>query len=415
MTEGIYNGVMKFFSLCVSLFLLYIVTVGEAVAALRPPVLKKGDACLLVSPDGSFPVAINIDAKLIPASTLKVFTALVGFHYLGVDYRFPTDVFLNAEGDLTIKGYGDPMSVSEELCGFAEQTAVALQEKPCSVRNIIIDDSYFETPLAIPGISDSLEPYDAPNGALSANFNTVAFKRSKTGEVVSAEPQTPLLPSLLGHIRSSGLTDGRIALPHDSVVVTRYWGELYLYFLACHGIKPSGPMRIEAQSASSGSRLFRFYAPDTFSQVVSNLLAFSNNFIANQILIAAGASAKGPPGTLKKGVDAAQEYALEVLHLPPLQIVEGSGISRMNRLSARTMYRILTAFKPYAPLMRKTEQEFYKTGTMDGIATRVGFIKGKHNTLFPFVILLNDSTPKMKAIQNYFYHLVKNYKEDSTK
>ena len=56
-----------------------------------------------------------------------------------------------------------------------------------------LDDTYFTQPLTIPGISSSSNPYDAPNGALCANFNTVFFKHSRDG-YASAEPQTPLLP-----------------------------------------------------------------------------------------------------------------------------------------------------------------------------------------------------------------------------
>jgi serine-type D-Ala-D-Ala carboxypeptidase/endopeptidase (penicillin-binding protein 4) len=190
-------------------------------------------------------------------------------------------------------------------------------------------------------------------------------------------------------------------------MVTRYWGRLYLHFLNLHGIVPSGRIRIGKLSPSSGNRLLRFYAPNTLSQAVDSLLAFSNNFIANQILIAAGADAEGPPGSLEKGVHAAQNYAVKVLKLPSLQIKEGSGISRENRLSARNMYQILLAFKPYAPLLRKSKRELYKTGTLNGISTRAGFMRGKNDALYPFVIMLNDSAPKMKRVRNYLFEYCK--------
>ena len=398
---------MKLLTSCIAILVFSFVLLGEAVAVSKKfPHLKQGDACLLASPSGTILVSVNIDTKLVPASILKYLTALVGFHYLGEDYQFPTDVYLNKAGDLTIKGFGDPMFLSETMVIFAEETAAALQglqDKTRHIHDIILDDTYFQSPLTIPGISDSLEPYDAPNGALSANFNTVAFKRLKSGKYVSDETQTPLVPIVMDRIKASGLRKGRIILSHDNKMTTRYWGELALYFLGLNGIEPKGNMKIGKQSSASGKLLFRFYAPLTLSEVVDSLMAFSNNFIANQILIAAGAKAKSAPGTLDKGVQAAQAYAQKVLHLPPLQIEEGSGISRDNRLSARTIYQILRAFKPYTSLLRKNKKEYYKTGTLNGISTRAGFMRGKNDTLYPFVIMLNDSAPKMKKVRNYLY------------
>lgn len=395
---------MKLLTSCIALLIFSAVLFGEAVAGSKKlPPLKKGDACLLAAPDGSFPVAINIDTKLIPASVLKYFTALVGFHYLGEDYRFPTDVYLNELGDLTIKGFGDPMFVSEIMSVFAEQTATALREKKQRLHDIVLDDTYFQFPLTIPGISNSLEPYDAPNGAVSANFNSVAFKRLKNGRYIGAEPQTPLMPIVMDLIKSSGLRQGRIILSNENRMPTRYWGELSLYFLGIHGIEPKGNIRIGKQRPSSGNLLFRFYAPLPLSEVVDNLMAFSNNFIANQILIAAGAKAYGPPGSLEKGLQAAQAFAVEVLKTSPLQITEGSGISRDNRLSARTLYQILLAFQPYTSLLNKNKKEYYKTGTLNGISNRAGYMRGKNGTLYPFVIMLNDSAPKMQKIQDYLY------------
>ena len=56
--------------------------------------------------------------------------------------------------------------------------------------DLVVDDTYFADPLAIPGVAASSQPYDAPNGALCANFNTVNYA-TEAGRRISAEPQTP--------------------------------------------------------------------------------------------------------------------------------------------------------------------------------------------------------------------------------
>ena len=114
--------------------------------------------------------------------------------------------------------------------------------------------------------------------------------------------------------------------------------------------------------------------------------------MANQLLIAAGAKLYGPPGTLDKGVLAAKDYAKKILNLKDLCIVEGSGISRKNRVSAKSLYKTIEAFIPYHNLMQKRGREFYKTGTLKDINTRVGYIKSNKGELYSFVVIIN--TPR---------------------
>ncbi len=129
--------------------------------------------------------------------------------------------------------------------------------------------------------------------------------------------------------------------------------------------------------------------------------------MANQIFIAAGARAYGPPGTLEKGVRAARAYAADQLHLEDFEIVEGSGISRHNRISARMMLTILDTFTPSHRLLRQDDHSFYKTGTLKGIATRVGYLADDAGRLYPFVVMLNGSAGKMGRVMRELEQFVK--------
>ena len=168
------------------------------------------DAILVGDPEGRVIFSKNVQKKLAPASILKIFTALVAFHFLGEDHRFNTDFYLDRDSNLKVKGYGDPLLLSEILDEISE----ILITKFVSIRDIVLDDTYFQHPIVIPGITSSFEPYDEPNGALCVNFNTVNFKR-KNNIYVSAEPQTPLLPFVLPRIRQSALDRGRIILSNE--------------------------------------------------------------------------------------------------------------------------------------------------------------------------------------------------------
>jgi len=328
----------------------------------------------------------NIDQPRVPASILKLLTSLVALQTFGPDYRFPTGFYVNDDHSLTVKGYGDPLLISEVLSEIAGQLADRLSEP---VTDLVLDDSYFQEPLFIPGINDSLNPYDAPNGALCANFNTVYYQRNK-GVYVTAEPQTPLLPVVMNRIHQTGPERGRIVLSHNKQELLLYAGQLLAYFLEKKGLQIQGDIRPGRVDPSTDRIILKHRSPFTLVQVIEKMLEFSNNYVANQLLIAAGARVYGPPGTLDKGVRLLEEYLEQQMGIQGGVFVEGSGISRKNRLTARGMLLILDRFAPYRHLLQQDGPVWFKTGTLHGIRTRAGYIQGGEDEVYRFVILLNS-------------------------
>jgi len=346
--------------------------------------LTQNDAALLTDARGNILYQKNAAKALVPASVLKVFTALTALYYLGPDYRFVTNFHQDAQGNLKVKGYGDPSFTSEDLLEIAETMKGRFRQ----FNDLILDADYFRTPIVIPGREFSTNPYDAPNGALCVNFNTVFFKQ-RNGIQVSAETQTPLLPIALTRIRQSGLKTGRITFSHDHNEITLYTGHLLRFFLAKEGIKIKGTVKIGRINPERDALILKRRSKFKLTQVISRLLEYSNNFTANQLLIACGAKAYGAPGDLDKGLKAARVFARDVLKLENLQIAEGSGISRQNRITALTLLKILNAFEPYRHLMRHQGREFYKTGSLTGVKTRAGYLKANNSQLYRFVVMLN--------------------------
>ncbi|MDH4205648.1 MAG: D-alanyl-D-alanine carboxypeptidase [Desulfobacteraceae bacterium] len=361
------------------------------------------DAVLVADPNGHIVFSKNVDTQLIPASTLKIFTALVAIHYLGPDYKFFTEFYMDRHSNLKIKGYGDPLLISETVVEMIHHLSMRLCAKYSIINDLILDDSYFGVPTVIPGVNVSYEPYDAPNGALCVNFNTVNFKRNKNGVYVSAESQTPLLPFILPRIKDSQMDHGRIVLSSQRNEIAHYAGNLFLYFLKKEGVRLKGGTRLGKIQKEADKLIYRYVSSFSLIQTLSKLFEYSNNFIANQLLITAGAKAYGPPGNLEKGVRAALMYAKNILEIDHVQIEEGSGISRKNRISARDFYKILNAFIPHYFLIRQTDKMYYKTGTLKGIHTRAGYIKKKNGKLYPFVLMINTPgkfpEPMMDIIQ----------------
>lgn len=361
------------------------------------------DAVLLADPSSRIILGVNTDKLLVPASTLKLLTALTARHYLTENYRFQTEFYVRNDGSLVIRGYGDPLLVSEEI-----QKIVAVLSKQMNfVHHIIIDDTYFAKPLPIPGTTTgSLQPYDAGCGALSVNFNSFGFQ-FQNGQPVSVEPQTPLLDiarNKIASIRSSSkIQSGRIPLNGTDDDIPLYAGQLFDYFLRQAGIRVNGAIIIGKFDPARDMLVYRHASSFNLTEIITRLMKSSNNFISNQLLLASGAAAFGPPATMKKAVAAAKDYASEVLKIDSLAVVEGSGISRDNRLSAVMFLKILKVFQPSHILLRRQGNEYFKTGTLNGIRTRAGYLEGMDGRLYPFVVLVNTpgkgTEPVMKQLK----------------
>jgi D-alanyl-D-alanine carboxypeptidase/D-alanyl-D-alanine-endopeptidase (penicillin-binding protein 4) len=356
--------------------------------------LSSRDALMVAGPDGRIIYSKNAAKKCVPASTLKILTGLAAIHHFGKSYRFRTEFYLDRDGNLKVKGYGDPLLVSEVWQEIAGDLAPKLQ----NFNDLVLDDTYFADDI-IPGVGSSTNPYDAPNGALCANFNTVFFKRDKAGRIVSAEPQTPITPLARKKIQQLGLNAGRYAFSHHKHEAARYAGEILVHFLKENGKVSQGDVRAGIV-ASDDALIYTHLSTFTLEQAVKKMLEFSNNFMANQFLLALGAQVHGAPGTLSNGVEVISSYCREELGLSDVQIVEGSGISRKNQLSPLDMLAVLKRFVPHRALLVRDGTLLYKTGSLWGIKTRAGYIETCSGGPYCFAVFLNSSHADIDSIVN---------------
>lgn len=345
------------------------------------------DAILVATHNGRILYSKNEAKKSIPASTLKLLTALTAIHHLGTLYRFQTGFYLDTDNNLKIKGYGDPLLISEVW----EEIADTLAKTIHSCNDMVLDDTYFSRKIKIPGAGCSSNPYDAPSNALCANFNTVFFDFDQQGGIVSAERRTPMVPYAAEKIRLLGLKKGRRTLINNQKKTALYAGELLKHFLRARGVDVDGSLRLGSVSPED-KLILTYRSRFTLLEVLEKMLKFSNNFIANQILLFLGAHVYGHPATISKGVRVVSEFAEEKLQLTDINIAEGSGISRQNRVSALDMLIILRHFSTHRHILEGAGKTLYKTGTLEKIRTRAGYIQGPHKNPYLFVIFLDQDT-----------------------
>lgn len=366
-------------------------------AALGPLVQRGGVA---VGEDGRT-VFLYHPGRYVPASILKLATAQAAFHVLGPDYRFRTEVY--REGDrLYLRGYGDPMLISEEWALIARELNDAGQfDRPLEA--LVLDDSAFAQGLEVEGATESLNPYDAKLGALVANFNTVFVDVDRAGHVRSAEPQTPLTPLVRRLGRSLPPGEQRINLTALGVPGVQYAGELARAVFQQAGAIIREPSRTGRVPAGLRPVLVH-RSSRTLRQVVGAMLEFSNNFIANQIVLAMALERDGEPAHLEPGVALVARYLREELGLRADQFTlhEGSGLSRENRIELGAMLRVVDAFHPWADLLpahgKPPRTVPAKTGTLTGVYTLAGFLPAPPGVRRPFVIMLNQPRHTREAV-----------------
>ena len=335
---------------------------------------------LALDEKGDAMVSFRADIPRIPASTLKILTAWLAIDYWGLDHRFETDFFLDADDILWIKGFGDPMLVSEEI----QTMAARLKSRGLTkVNGIRLDSSYFGDGLVIDGRSYSNNPYDAPVAALAANFNTVNVV--KTGQDLrSAEPQTPLTDVARGVARH--LKNGRQRVNiQDSHLSARYFGEILRAKLQQQGVQVSGSIKNQRLPANL-PRYYQHLSSQTLEQTLRAMLRYSTNFIANQLFLMLGAEAVGAPASFEKSRHYARQRITSRFHWKIFNMVEGAGLSRQNRISSAQMIMLLEAFEPYRDLLPSPEQGIRaKTGTLKGVSCYAGYVADR-----PFALFINQ-------------------------
>lgn len=348
--------------------------------------------------DGRIVASCHPDRSLVPASVLKIATVSAALAILGPDYRFLTEFYLDSHDNLTIKGFGDPTLFSEEISGIVDQ----LRQKGLRrVQTLYVDPSAFALTMQVPGQEDSANPYDAPVGPLSVNFNSVPISKDAAGRIVSDEPQTPTLPIMqeLGRERPVGRYRMNVCAQGCDADrrMAQYAGELFRALLQQGGVPVATLGGIRAVPVHRATLLYAHRSGQTLTAISRSLLHYSSNFMANLVFLTCGAQQFGYPATWQKAEQAVHRELVRQLGgttADTIALVEGAGLSRENRVTVRAMLQLLTHFRPQAELLKKERGVAVKTGTLTGVYNLAGYLPDGQ----AFVILLNQEANNRAAV-----------------
>jgi D-alanyl-D-alanine carboxypeptidase/D-alanyl-D-alanine-endopeptidase (penicillin-binding protein 4) len=266
---------------------------------------------------GKVLVDVNGDQAMIPASILKIFTGIAAMNVLGAQTRFETVV--KREGNqLTIIGGGDPTLVSQTPENWRGKPPGS--EQPPSIDQL--------ADLAVAAIGQTTESF-------VVNFDDSLFSAPqahptwpdlyiRTGEVAPAQ----------GLIMDFGINDAEAVMQDPARSAAQYFAEALME----RGV----PATLgERKLASEAATVLTSIKSATVTDIVERMITTSNNTMAEFLAHHVG-GAKGEY-TFDAGARATtEELKSAQVDLTGVTILDGSGLSRSNRASAKSLVSALS-------------------------------------------------------------------------
>lgn len=399
-------------------------------------------------------LTFNEDVPRNPASVMKLVTTYAGLGTLGADYRWPVELYTNGsvngdtlEGDLFLKGYGDPNFKEGDLHHLLDDLRAAGIKRITG--NLVIDNTYFSIVKHDTGEFDGKRyaAYNAQSDALIYNegltdfivrgtevfspnparnvtiANNLQFKKVKcTGRY--AYPKTGIQ-----HkddeitIRFDGTVSSTCGERRYSFVITDPANTLYstvskIWTQDMAGVIEKNDFIVAATPADA--KLLAKIESEPVSDVLAMINKKSNNVMAQQLFLSIGAKQPGNADTSEKAYQGIQQwFKSRGLDFPELVMENGSGLSRNGQISARHIAELLMdayqhpqkeAFINSLPIMgvdgtlkkrmkgsHVAGHAHLKTGTLNNAKALAGYVTADDGETYVVAILHNDPTVKYKA------------------
>ena len=357
----------------------------QLAAALHSTKIKSAETGAVVYDlqTGQVVFALHAERSLHPASNEKLGTTYAALTALGPSFRIETDVLGDGtqdgatwQGDVVLKGYGDPTLSAADLRSLAHQVA---RDGITRINGRVIgDESWFDTRRVGAGWKREFYLHESP--ALSA----LIVDRGWDGR----EETEPAL----------------------------YAAQLFRRYLVEAGVSVRGPAQTGV--AAAGSTALGDVVSPPLASLVRFMDTWSDNFTAEMLLKQVGAVQRGA-GTAGAGATETRELlAAAGVPLPGIRIVDGSGLSRLDRWTAAGLADVLRKMwldpdlRPYIatslPIAGVTGTLAYrmrsgpaygfvraKTGTTGQASALSGFVGSR----YVFSVVENGHPVKIRAAQ----------------
>jgi D-alanyl-D-alanine carboxypeptidase/D-alanyl-D-alanine-endopeptidase (penicillin-binding protein 4) len=317
----------------------------------------------------------QMDLALVPASTTKVVSTYALLKTWKPNFVLETEVWGDlrggtVQGDLVFKGAGDPHFTSDRIWLLAQELkAKGVNRVQGRIR---LDQSAFD-----------------------------AQRFGDGWENTSSNTTPPVLPLSVNYNRDGG----RIVQDPERMAV-----EVIQRVLQEAGIAVAG----ESQQGGASQKLLSFSSLP-LRDLVSDINKFSNNFMIEMLVKRFGG------GSWPQGIRQIQTFYASVLGLgaDKIALTDGSGLSKDNHLSARTLAIVLRAayhdfevgpemvgslkiiggepFKLHIKDPNLARRVRVKTGHLNNVTSACGYLQTPDGQLRVFAVLLNGACTEEDA------------------
>ena len=355
---------------------------------------------LVRTSDGAVLAQHQPDKLRTPASTLKVVTAAAALEFLGPEKVFETAVLAESAvvrgrlpGNLGLRGEADPELTTDDLAALADELA---RSGFRSIEgDLVVDPGPYSFPVYGPGWAwdDAGQDYSPEITGLSVDGGTVLLEEGRLPSWVQRAEQEGIwvVPGREGVAVGPELPE-EVAAPR----IALRSGQLFARLLQERGVRLKGEVRV---GSLTGTVLAK-HNSRPLPEILKEALAESDN-LAMELLFRA--SGQKLPGALEEA---------------ELRVVDGSGLSRYNLISARQLVEVLYRNPALKPLMvrpgegtLKTRfQEGWaanhviaKTGSMSNVSALTGYLFPDSDKECVFAVMINGhlgTTKSRKEIED---------------
>jgi D-alanyl-D-alanine carboxypeptidase/D-alanyl-D-alanine-endopeptidase (penicillin-binding protein 4) len=365
---------------------------------------------------------------------------------------------------LYIKAYGDPSLMSADFWRLLNSLRqLGIQEIK---GDLIIDNSYFalETQSRSSFDAETSRAYNATPSALAINLKASSFRFDSDVNQVTITSEPDMAEIKVVNLLKIGVADcarWRNGLNYDvkqdagnavvtfSGVYAAQCGEKYLDLLALDennytlhfftklwrqlGGRFNGKLQVLTTPNAMPSDAVKLLQQDskTLAQILPDINKWSNNLMARQLLLTIAAERMGAPATEANGALAVNQWLKSLgLNFNELVIDNGSGLSRIERISAQHMGEMLVSayFSPVmselmsslpilavdGTLQRRmpdsdlSGQAHLKTGSINGVMTLAGYMLSQRGQRYVVVFMVNHAKmaltkPAQDALLEWVY------------
>ena len=404
---------------------------------------------VLDTPTGNLIYAKNPDLYLMPASTQKILTAVAATHRLDNEAPFTTNMWIYGEvnnkvlhGDVVIKGTGDPSLTTQKLqqliSKLSEHTIQRIQG------NIVLLDQHFDQRTHIPGTfwEEQNDCYCPQASALSLDDNCFdVYLTKKNHSVLLQKPGYVKLKNAIeikeqcDDQKSASIHHTLYAKglrvdhqPYEGIhTLTGCWAKKHTaseklplsinkprnYFkqqthriLNTLNIKAPIPLVATAYNTKKPATWHHQLVSEPLAKINTTMLDKSSNFIANQLAKRMSAISFGEPGTWELAEKSLLKTLSKYQISDQASLADGAGLSRNNRIQAKSLADALQDIF-HTPKLRSLIDGLhcttiisdngdkvpfcFKSGTLNGVVGRAGYVFPPNKAVKTVVILLNGN------------------------